>query len=70
MNTFDANITIEIIKGGFVLHYPVKENEPAGAEYWTQVREVFTSPRKLQAKVREVLSSLSLVAEDEKDKSE
>jgi len=80
MKTFDATVTIEVIKGGFVLHYPVKGNDPKlekfglegiqDEDYWYNVREVFTSPRKLQHKIREVLANVSLVKDDGKDAAE
>lgn len=62
---FDLTISVEIIKGGFVLHYPTKI---AGEEdSWGMTREVFTSSRKLQHKIRDVLNDVSLVKDDGKD---
>ena len=55
-------IYIEVVKGGFVLNYPVLE-----AESDIQLRyerEVFVSPRKLHQRLKEVIDTLSLVSED------
>jgi hypothetical protein len=48
----EFNITIQIVKGGFLLHYPSKE-EVDGMRYYVQ--EVFTFSRKLNQKIKEVL---------------
>lgn len=48
-------ITIEVVKGGFILSY---------AENNLYEREVFTSPRKLNSKIKEVLEKLSYVPAD------
>jgi hypothetical protein len=51
-------ITIEVAKGGFVLTYPINSPENGKLE-----REVFVSPRKLNQKIKEVIDTLSLVAD-------
>lgn len=63
----DHFISIEVIKGGFVLSYPTPDDQPAylgssnnAASFSTQ-REVFTSDRKLAQKVKEVLALLNSV---------
>lgn len=52
------NITIAVLKGGFVLTYPSLSDDALGT-----VREVFVSPRKLNQKIKEIIDALSLVAE-------
>lgn len=54
-------ITIEVLMGGFVLTYPVFND---GKE--TVVREVFTSPGKLNRKLKEVIDAIGLVSEKQK----
>ena len=64
---YEVNISIEVVKGGFVLSYPV--HVPANGdrpEYWLPQREVFTSPRKLIQKMKSVLDDVSLVPSDDK----
>ena len=56
---------VEIVAGGFILTYPVISKSPEGSEYQDTAREVFASPRKLQNKIKELISSLGLVAQDE-----
>ena len=58
----DFSITIEVIKGGFVLHYPTKAAD--GSDVWYQNREVFVSPRKLNQKIKEVIDAVGLVADE------
>lgn len=53
-------ITIEVVKGGFILTYPVM-TDGLGVDYQ---REVFVSPRKLNQKIKEVIDTLSLVSEE------
>ena len=55
-------IYIEVVKGGFVLNYPVLEAE--SDIQLRYVREVFVSPRKLHQRLKEVIDTLSLVSED------
>lgn len=50
------SITVSIVKGGFILNYP-------GAN-GSQSTEVFTSPRKLQQKMKELIEALSYVSEE------
>jgi phage pi2 protein 07 len=52
--THDFNITIEIMKGGYVLHYPVN-----AGDYWNQHREIFSSSRKMNQRIKEVLEKVS-----------
>lgn len=55
-------IYIEVVKGGFVLSYPVLEAE--SDIQLRHEREVFVSPRKLHQRLKEVIDTLSLVSED------
>ena len=58
-NPYGSSITIEIVTGGFILTYPkVSENDVVDL-----CREVFTSPRKLNQKVKEVIDAVGLVSE-------
>jgi hypothetical protein len=57
------NIVIEVVKGGFILTYPVTTTVE-GKEKTDYQREVFVSPRKLHQKLKEVIDSISLVGED------
>lgn len=60
----DHFISIEVIKGGFVLTYPQPEDKLArfglssSSESFSTQREVFTSERKLTQKLKDVLASL------------
>jgi hypothetical protein len=56
-------ISIEVVQGGFILTYPVLEQEE-GAEVMNMYREVFVSPRKLNQKIKEVIDGLSTVADE------
>lgn len=56
MSQFGDNIEIEIVRGGFVLSYPESESVP-------RVREVFSSPRKLYARIKELVEKFSYVAD-------
>jgi len=55
---FDFHVLIEVVKGGFLLHYPVK-NEVLGVLQYNQVREIFTSSRKMNQRIKEVLEAVS-----------
>ena len=61
MDSYGETILIEIVVGGFILTYPL----PSGQNG----REVIATPRKLQQRVKELVSSLGLVA-DTPDASE
>ena len=61
----DYNITIQIVKGGFVLHYPSKptgDGNSVNLSYYIQ--EVFTSTRKMHQKIKEVLDYTSTTPVD------
>lgn len=64
MDPVDMNfsITIEIIRGGYVLHFP--EQLKGEADNWTMQREIFVSPRKLHQKIKEVVDTVGLVRDD------
>lgn len=64
MGNFEPTLTIEVIKGGFILHYPEKLTNDLGVEYMTQVRELFTSSRKMNQRIKEVLEKVSTTAVD------
>lgn len=53
---FHHSLTIEVVKGGFLLHYPVKADN---GTYYNQVREIFTSSRKMNQRIKEVLEAVS-----------
>jgi hypothetical protein len=55
--SYTDNLTIEVLKGGFVLNYPVILDN--GSRQYN--REVFGSTRKLNQKLKEVLEMLSTV---------
>lgn len=63
-NTYGESITIEIVSGGFILSYPVK-TDPASDSFDGTQREVFTSPRKLNKKIQDVIKTLGLVADED-----
>lgn len=56
-------IVIEVVKGGFVLTYPRELNPGAP----TFEREVFTSTRKMNQKIKDVLDTLSTTPDDSKE---
>ena len=58
-NTYGDSITIEVVVGGFILTYP-KVNS---LNEVSLCREVLTSPRKLNQKLKEVIDNISLVSE-------
>lgn len=55
----DVHITIEVIRGGFILHYPDQLSDTT-----VQRREIFTSQRKLNQKLKEVLDNFSTTPAD------
>lgn len=56
-------ITIDVLTGGFVLTYPVFTTVD-GKQDVTCVREVFTSPGKLNKKLKEVIAAIGLVTDN------
>ena len=56
----EQHINIEILKGGFILTYPQWDAEDS---YWDEVREVITTQRKLNQKLKEVIAAVGLVGE-------
>lgn len=58
------SILIEVVKGGFILTYPVAVTNN-GVEEWREAREVFVSPRKLNQKIKEVIDSIGLVRDEQ-----
>lgn len=62
-NNYGEQLTIEIVTGGFILTYPVLVTVD-GHEATEVCREVFSSPRKLQQKVKDVIAQMGTVAED------
>lgn len=57
-------ITIEVLKGGFVLHYPALPfGNDQSAITW-QTREIFTSSRKMNQRIKEVLEAVSTTPVD------
>ena len=63
-NNYGENLTIEIVNGGFILTYPLVATS-GNIETTDVAREVFISPRKLNQKIKDVIASLSLVADTE-----
>jgi len=59
-NGFGETVTIEILAGGFILTYPCVDSNTGDSQV---CREVFTSPRKLNQKLKEVIDSVGLVSE-------
>ena len=58
-NNYGHSLSIEVVTGGFILTYPVLTGD--GLE--TTYREVFSTTRKLQNKVKEVIEQLSTTPE-------
>lgn len=58
-NSYGETLTVEIVSGGFILTYP----RPNGNGDTIVCREVFTSPRKLNQKLKEVIDSVGLVTD-------
>lgn len=56
----DAQITVDILKGGFVITYPQTEEDGT----FSQQKEVFNTQRKLISKINEVVKNLSLVSDN------
>ena len=56
-----AFISIDVVKGGYILTYP----EVLNGEPGLPCREVFVSPRKLNQKIKEIIDDLGL-SKDEK----
>lgn len=52
-------ITIDVVKGGFVVTYPVQDGDN-----WFEEREVVSTPRKLNQRIKEVLDVVSLVRDE------
>lgn len=62
-NLYGESITIDIVGDGFILNYPVPTGD-GDAEYMNQARQVFMSPRKLIQKIKEVIDTVSAVADE------
>ena len=61
---FDASVTINIVRGGFVLTYPfVITSVVDGSEQVFERKEVFTSANKMKKRIAEVLDSFKLTDE-------
>ncbi len=56
-------ITIEIIRGGYVVHFP--EQVGGQKDVWSMRREIFVSPRKMHQKIKEVVDAVGLVRDKE-----
>lgn len=56
---YGESLTVEVVTGGFILTYPKIDDHGST----TQCREVFSSPRKLHQKLKEVIESIGLVSE-------
>lgn len=65
MSNIRIPITIEVVKGGFVLTYPSPSKESSVFNYSMEC-EVFTSQRKLTQKLKDVLDTLSTTPDDSK----
>lgn len=53
------SLSIDVVKGGFILNYP-KLLSDAGIEIrYVQTREIFTSQQKLSKKIKEVLDEIT-----------
>jgi hypothetical protein len=61
MNSYGEAVTIDVVKGGFILTYPSKGET---GEFTETTREVLNSPGKLFKRVKEVIGDLSLVPAD------
>jgi hypothetical protein len=59
-STYGDQITIEVVSGGFILAYPTLTTEE---DKFSVTREVFSSQRKLNQRLKEVIGTLSLVSE-------
>lgn len=55
-----SQISIEALKGGFVMEWSELDNTTEEIIYH---REIFSSPRKLQQKLKDVISTVSFVSE-------
>ena len=60
----NCKITIDVVTGGFVMTYPlaVATGQPERVEFQL-VTEVFTSQRKLNQKIKDVIAAIGLVSE-------
>ena len=65
-NLYQHSITIEIVEGGYVLSYPsdIGLNSTNTGAMYVQKREVFTSSRKMNQRIKEVLEAISTTAVD------
>lgn len=59
---YGESIVIEIVTGGFIVTYPVIGADGGPSE---AAREVINSPRKLNNRIKEIISSMGLVADTE-----
>lgn len=59
LSSYGEQITIEVVKGGFILVYPVLTDKDGVLT----IREIFVSPRKLNQKLKEIIDNLSTVPE-------
>jgi hypothetical protein len=64
LNTQNLQVTIDIVRGGFVLTYPyVITSVVDGSETLFERKEVFTSSNKMKKRISEVLESFKLTDE-------
>lgn len=59
-DSMGQSITVEILKGGFVIMYPQLDDT---GKIQSFAREVCTTPRKLNQRLKEIIESLSLVSD-------
>lgn len=59
-NQPSQSITVEVLKGGFVVTYPKLDDKGAVSSY---LREVCVTPRKLNQRLKEIIDSVSLVSD-------
>ena len=64
INKLDLSVSINIVRGGFVLTYPfVITSVVDGSEQVFERKEVFTSANKMKKRIAEVLDSFKLTDE-------
>lgn len=53
------SLSIDVVKGGFILNYPKPLTDANVQIGYTQTREIFTSQQKLSKKIKEVLDEIT-----------
>lgn len=58
---YGESFSVDIVAGGFIITYPVLDED---GECSQTIRQVITSPRKLQQKIKEIIDNIGLTSDN------